>query len=407
MSIESSAAPLALFDENFGSHAATVERLADVLAATAAARDRSGGSALTERRLLRESGLLTLAVPREYDGQGESWALILRIVRRLAAADSSLAHLFGFQHLQVASVLLFGSPAQQGRYLGATVREGWFWGNAVNSRDTRLTATRVHDDKGSGWLLDGVKSFCSGAKDSDVLNVSIATGSAPTERLYLVVPTTRDGIRVNDDWDNMGQRQTDSGTVSFDHVRVHDDEVLGPPGAAATPRATLRNILAQTILTEIYLGNAIGALREAVTYTRERARPWAMANAERAVDDALLQLRGGELWANLQAATALTERANAAFDLAWLRGNALQAEERAQVSLLVAAARSTAARTALDVTSQIFELMGASATAARHGFDRYWRNVRVHTLHDPLDYRRKEIGRWLLADELPNPYAYG
>ena len=53
------------------------------------------------------------------------------------------------------------------------------------------------------------------------------------------------------------------------------------------------------------------------------------------------------------------------------------------------------------------ELVGARATASRHGFDRYWRNVRVHTLHDPLDYRHQSIGAWLLAGDVPNPYGYG
>lgn len=391
------------FSDPFGPFSAAVQHTAQLLAATAAARDRSGGTALAERQLLRDSGLLTLAVPPAVGGHGASWPLIFRVVRRLAQADSSLAHLLGFQHLQVASVLLFGSAAQQQRYLGATVTQNWFWGNAVNARDTRLTAVRTP----GGWILDGVKAFCSGARDSDVLNVSVATGPHPSDRLFAVVPTGREGIRVNDDWDNMGQRQTDSGTVAFDQVRVADDEVLGPPGVASSPRATLRNLIGQIILTEIYLGNALGALNDAVAYTRSQVQPWAMAGVDRAVDDPLLQLRAGEHWAALRAAVALAEEANAAFQQAWDRGLALTVEERAEVGLSVAAARVTAARTALDVTAQIFELVGARATASRHGFDRYWRNVRVHTVHDPLDYRSKDMGRWLLSGDAPNPYGYG
>ncbi|WP_394791575.1 acyl-CoA dehydrogenase family protein, partial [Rhodoferax sp.] len=254
----------ALFAEDFGAFTPTVLSVATALATTAAARDKAGGTALAERQLLRDSGLLTLAVPQALGGQGATWPLIMRIVRRLAQADSSLAHLFGFQQLQVASVLLFGSPAQQDRWLGATVGQNWFWGNAVNARDTRLQVTRTE----GGWLLDGIKAFCSGAQDSDVLNVSVATGPEPTDRLYLVLPTAREGIQVNADWDNMGQRQTDSGSVSFHQVFAADDEVLGPPGAASSPRATLRNILGQMILTEIYLGNAQGALTDALDYAR-------------------------------------------------------------------------------------------------------------------------------------------
>ena len=381
----------------------TVERLARELARTAAERDRAGGTALDQRQLLRDSGLLTLAVPAAQGGSEAPWPVIFGAVRRLAQADSSLAHLFGFQHLQVASVRLFGAPAQQAQYLGATVQQGWFWGNAVNARDTRLVATRTE----RGWRLDGVKGFCSGARDSDVLNVSFAVGETPQERLFAVVPTNRAGITVRDDWDNMGQRQTDSGTVLFDGVEVLHAEVLGPPGAAASPRATLRNLIGQIILTEIYLGNALGAFHQALEYTRTQVQPWAMAGVDRAVDDGLLQLRTGEHWAALRAATVLADEAHIAFEQAWQRGDALTAQERGTLGMEVAAARLTAGRTALQVTSQIFELVGARGTTSSLALDRYWRNVRVHTLHDPLDYRSKSMGRWLLTGELPDPYGYG
>ncbi|HSI57620.1 MAG TPA: acyl-CoA dehydrogenase family protein [Ideonella sp.] len=392
-----------LFPADLGEFGGRIDAVCAELARTAAERDRAGGTAFDQRRLLRESGLLALAVPAALGGAGADWPLVFRGVRRLAQVDSSMAHLFGFQHLQVATVLLFGADEQQQRYLVPTVSERWFWGNAVNARDTRLKVTRVAD----GWQLDGVKAFCSGARDSDALVVSIAAGPAPTERLYLVLPTAREGITVNDDWDNMGQRQTDSGSVSFHQVRASDAEVLGPPGAASSPRATLRNVIGQIVLTEIYLGNAQGALLSAIDYVRTQVQPWVMAGVERAVDDPMLQKRAGELWAALRAATALSEEANAAFQQAWALGTGLTAAQRGQLSTLVAAARGTAARTALQVTSEIFELMGARATTAGLAHDRYWRNVRVHTVHDPLDYRSKEIGRWLFTGEAPDPYGYG
>ena len=382
---------------------AQVAEVAAVLAETAAQRDRAGGTAWDERRLLRNSGLLTLSVPKEYGGREAAWPVILKAVRRLAEADSSIAHLFGFQHLQVATVLLFGSRAQQQHYLGKTVSQGWFWGNAVNARDPRLAARRVE----GGWQLDGVKSYCSGAQGSDVLNVSVITGPLPADRKYFVVPTGRTGITVRNDWDNMGQRQTDSGSVAFEAVQVHDSEQLGPPGPASSPRATLRAVIAQAILIEIYLGNAFGAFAEATRYLRTHVQPWAMAGVERAVDDPMLQLRAGEQWSALIAARALADEAARTLQHAWSRGLDLTDDERATASLAVGAARIAAARAALDTTERIFEFTGARGTAAGLALDRYWRNVRVHTLHDPLDYRAKELGRWLLAGEPPHPHNYG
>ena len=67
--------------------AAWIEPLNAVLeewAKTAAARDKSGGTAFHERNLLRESGLLRLSVPVEFGGDGASWSTTLDVVRRMA-----------------------------------------------------------------------------------------------------------------------------------------------------------------------------------------------------------------------------------------------------------------------------------------------------------------------------------
>ncbi len=395
--------PTDLFAADYGLYGELVEDIAGQLAATAAQRDQQGGTALAERQLLRDSGLLALAVPRAHGGLEADWPLILRIVRRFAQADSSVAHLFGFQHLQVASVVLFGSLPQQQRYLGATVSERWFWGNAVNARDARLSVTATPQ----GYVLDGIKSFCSGARDSDVLNVSVALSDDPADRIYAVVPTARVGVTVNDDWDNMGQRQTDSGSVSFDQVLVRHDEVLGPPGSAGSVRATLRNLIGQLVLTEIYIGNAQGALADSLDYLRSQARPWPMSGLSVAHEDPYAQLRTGDLWIKLRSATALADQALEQFQQAWQAGHGLTADARGELSVAIAAARVHAGRLALDITADIFELMGARATTRRAATDRYWRNVRVHTLHDPLDYRQKGVGNWLLTGQAPSPFGYG
>jgi alkylation response protein AidB-like acyl-CoA dehydrogenase len=58
------------------------------------------------------------------------------------------------------------------------------------------------------------------------------------------------------------------------------------------------------------------------------------------------------------------------------------------------------------VTSRIFEVMGSRATSARYRFDRFWRNARTLTLHDPLDYKVRETGDWALNRRFPTPSFY-
>lgn len=78
--------------------------LIDALRATAAERDREGGHASREKQWIADAGLLTLAVPQEFGGAGAHWPRIYDVIRAIARVDSALAHLLGFQCLQVVSV---------------------------------------------------------------------------------------------------------------------------------------------------------------------------------------------------------------------------------------------------------------------------------------------------------------
>ncbi len=379
---------------------AALDELTRALAATAVARDRAGGTAKAERDAIRRSGLLTLAVPTAFGGQGAGWPEILGAVRSLARVDSSLAHLFAFQHLMVASVLLYGHPGQQDQLLTATANGPLFWGNALNPLDrrTRLTAD------GGGFRLNGVKSFCSGASDSDLLLVS--ADDADGVLRVLALPTARPGVAVLDDWDNMGQRQTDSGTVTFTDVPVEADDLLGPPGPYGGPAASLRPCVAQAILASIYLGIAEGALAEAAAFTRDQSRPWRTSGVASAAEDPYVLRHYGEFHVAVAGADALAERALARLQQAWDGRATLTPEQRGATALAIATFKVAAARAALDVSNRLFEVTGARATAARHGFDRFWRNVRTHSLHDPIDYKLKELGNWALTGTLPEPGFY-
>ena len=374
------------------------ERLAAEFATTAVARDKAGGTARAERQRLRESGLLNLIIPTEYGGQGLDWHDTLRIVRIIARSDSALGHLFGFQHLLLATVRLFGD--QWPHYYRETVRHGWFWGNTLNPLDTRA---RILPD-GQDWLIQGAKSFCSGATDSDHLIVSALTEGG--KLVIAAVPTDREGIHIHANWNNMGQRQTDSGSVDFDQVRVYDREILRSPGPLGSVFASLRPLIAQLVLTNVYLGIGEGALAEARNYTRSQSRPWFLSNAPSASKDPYVLQKYGEFWVELNATALTTDAAARLLDTAWRKENTLTAEERAEVAVASATAKVMATRAGLDVTQRLFEVTGARATSASAGLDRFWRNLRTHSLHDPVDYKLLDLGEWALNGQAPTPSFY-
>jgi alkylation response protein AidB-like acyl-CoA dehydrogenase len=376
--------------------------LVEALRASAAERDRDGGHAGEEKQWIADAGLLTLAVPREFGGLGAPWTQVYETIRTVAQVDSALAHLLGFQCLQVVSVDVWGSQAQRARYLRGTAESRWWWGNAVNPLDTRLVANATTD---GGFRLNGQKGFCSGTRGSQMMTVS-AHDPQTGKPIFAVVPTTREGITVHEDWNPIGQRQTDSGSVSFAQVKVEPDEVLHRSETPPTPRATLRTLVSQLVLTNLFVGIAQGALEEARRYVTQNGRPWISSGVEKATDDPYLIQRFGEMRLQTVSAEALAGRAALALDEAWQKGAALSAEERAQVALATSEAKILAHRAALEVSQNLFDACGARATHAPLALDRFWRNARVHTLHDPLDYRVRDVGRYALSGILPEASLY-
>ncbi|MFP4891892.1 acyl-CoA dehydrogenase family protein [Paraburkholderia sp. EG304] len=383
-------------------HQACARDLTTLLAAlraSAAQRDREGGHAAQQKQWIADAGLLTLAVPREFGGAGARWSAIYDVVRELARVDSALAHLVGFTCLQVVSIDLWGNSRQREKYLRGTVEHRWWWGNAVNPLDARLVATSTHD---GGYLLDGEKGFCSGTRGSQMMTVS-AHDPSTGKPVFAAVPTTREGITVHDDWDPIGQRQTDSGSVSFARVRVEPQEVLERPD---TPHASLRTLISQQVLTNLFVGIAQGALEEARAYVHEHGRPWIASGVAKATDDPYLIQRFGEMHIQTVSAAALAARAANALDEAWQQRAKLDAESRARVALATSEAKIVAHRAALDIGEKLFDACGARATHAPLALDRFWRNARVHTLHDPLDYRVRDVGRYALSGTLPEVSLY-
>jgi len=380
---------------------ASVKQLAAEFATTAIERDKTGGTPIHERDRIRESGLLKIATPKAYGGWELPWHEVFKISREFAKVDSAIAHVYSYHHLGVTIPHIFGSAEQKEKFYTETINNNWFWCNALNPLDRRATLTRYGDI----WLLNGIKSFCSGSKDSDILPIT-AVNQETSELIVLAIPTEREGVNIHDDWDNIGQRQTDSGSISFDQVEVFPQEIFGNRSQSDRPFKTIRACLTQLNLANIYLGIAIGAFEAAREYTQTQTRPFLNSGIDSATQDPYILEKYGDMWVNLQATEALVDRAGLALQAAWLQEWELTTQQRGETAIAIATAKVAAHKVGLDVTSRIFEVMGARSTSAKYGFDRYWRNLRTFTLHDPVEYKIKAIGDWTLNHQIPKPDFY-
>ena len=119
-----------------------------------------------------------------------------------------------------------------------------------------------------------------------------------------------------------------------------------------------------------------------------------------------LQKHFAEFYVQLEGVRLLANKAVEILQKAWDIGENLTAEQRGEVSIAIATAKIAATNTSLFVTQNIFQVMGARATTAKLNLDRFWRNVRTQTLHDPIDYKYQEVGEWVLTGKVPDPSFY-
>jgi alkylation response protein AidB-like acyl-CoA dehydrogenase len=210
-----------------------------------------------------------------------------------------------------------------------------------------------------------------------------------------------DGVRIDEDWNAMGQRATVSGTAAFDDVRVDPALVIPYQRAFEVPQQL--GARAQLVHAAIQTGIAGGALRDAGEFARTRARPFFEAVrggwAERAGDDPYTIHRYGRLATLVRAAETLLASAAAVLDEVTRQPE--DAEAAARRSVAIAQAKAFASEAAAEIASDLFALVGASAADERYDLSRHWRNARTHASHDPADWEYRHVGNYLLNHVLP------
>jgi SfnB family sulfur acquisition oxidoreductase len=372
-------------------------RLAAQFAPEAALRDRERRLPWAELDAFVASGLWGITVPREYGGAGVRNGTLAEVTAIIAAADGSLGQI-PQNHFYALEVLRVGGSVEQQRFFYERVLAGERFGNALAEighkdfkRRTRLTRAA------EGWHVDGRKFYCTGALYAHWIPTLVVADDEGRDVTYLAfVPRDTPGVTVTDDWDGFGQRVTGSGSVQFEHVRVEPEWVV--PFQVSFERATTIGPVAQIMHAAIDLGQARGAFEAALQFVRERSRPWIDAKVERAADDPLTIAQFGDLAARLRAAEALLRRAGRFVDTAQAKATDRSV---AEASVAVAEARALTTTVSLDAGSRLFELAGTAATLDGLGLDRFWRNARTHTLHDPVRWKYHAVGNFYLNDKLP------
>ncbi|MGE4252005.1 MAG: acyl-CoA dehydrogenase family protein [Parvibaculaceae bacterium] len=380
---------------------AELQALADRLRPQASANERARELPLEAFQWFKTTKLGTMRLPVELGGSGASVEDVMAVVSTLAEADPNVAHAlrahFNFVELQLLAPAIMGSPLYMDE-----LRKGAIFGGAHTEIGTKKAgdiATQLSMTK-DGWRLSGKKYYTTGTAFSDWVTV---TAVNPTGQLVRVlVPTSRKGITIRDDWDGMGQRLTASGGIDFEDVVVEADEITAERENTVVGRhaSTFR----QLYLAACQAGIVRNVLSDAVSFVVTKARPIAHSQAQTAREDQFVQSVVGSIAACSFALDAQLARAAATMDLVHkeIVAKSPRIDELLSASSIeVAKLQIASAELAIRAAEQLFETGGASATSRKLNFDRHWRNIRTIQSHNPIAHKRRVVGDYLLNRTAP------
>ncbi|KAI6779790.1 Dibenzothiophene desulfurization enzyme C [Emericellopsis cladophorae] len=266
------------------------------------------------------------------------------------------------------------SAEQAERFEKLIISNNHFVGGAVSPRDNDLKITPDKDN----LVFEGFQFSNMGGVVSDLTALEGSYNDTDDQN-FAIVKTDQLGIQFSYDWDNFGLRLTESGSVRIKSI--------------------------QLVFSNFYLGIAWRALNEGAAHTNKSTRH---QNKEKAQEEFYILSTYGNFLAHLRAATTLADHADLVDAVYKNLGDAttrakVTAQARGGLAEWVASVKVVTTDTGLRVTSGVFEVTGAKAAATKVGLDRFWRDIRTHSLHDPVAYKNRELGRYHLVGE--NPYA--
>ncbi|MEV8021310.1 acyl-CoA dehydrogenase family protein [Streptomyces sp. NPDC086554] len=351
-----------------------------LLAASAAAADRSGLPDLDAVDALRRTGLLGLSVPYEYGGAGAGPVELNRCVAQIASVNASAAIIL-FQHYAVSSrIVEQGTPEQHAELLPRLASGEWLaasaWSETGAGADKKRLSTTGHRTEDGGWVLDGAKSFTTSAGLAGIYLVLVRTGEASAleagepgygaaGQTFFLVRGDNPGLFPDTSLPLVGMRGSATGFVSLRNCQVADTDRLGPAGAAASIIAKVRE--SGATLGAVALGVAQAALECAHEH----------ATAHDLLEHQAVRHRLVDLATEVESARAMVERAGR--------------KDSADPGTTTLHSKLCATAVAERVITGAEQILGSAGYAEAHPVNRYRRDARAVALMGPTNDLCREL----------------
>jgi acyl-CoA dehydrogenase len=329
-----------------------------------------------------EVGLMNTHVPEEYGGPGLDYLSGCLIEEETSWGCSGIATSLGANGLAGAPVLIGGSEEVKKEYLGMLTEEFKLASFCLTEPDAgsdvagmKTSATK----KGDKWVLNGSKCFITNGGYADWFTVYAKTDREAGHRgiSAFVVPKD-DTITVDKKEDKLGQRASNTATITFNETEIPEGNLLGEENkgfklAMMTLDRTRPGVAAMAT------GIARAAFEFAAEYSKERVQfgvPIAMHQA--------VAFMIADMATKVEASRLLTWQSAALLD------NGIRN------TLASSHAKRFAADSAMEVTVDAVQVYGGYGFIKEYPVEKLMRDAKIMQLYEGTS----QIQRLVIAKEV-------
>jgi short-chain 2-methylacyl-CoA dehydrogenase len=316
-----------------------------------------------------ELGLMGVAIPEEYGGQGGSFFNSILAVEELSRADASAGVVVDVQNTLVNNAIMrWGNDEQKKRYLpklAADTVGAYALSEAGSGSDAFGLATRA-EARGDGFVLKGQKLWITNGAEAGLFVVfaNVAPEKGYRGITAFLVEKEFPGFTVGKKEDKLGIRASSTCELILEECAVKKENVLGEVGkgykiAIETLNEGRIGIGAQMV------GLSQGALECGINYTRERnqfGQPIAKFQA--------VQFQIAQAATELEAARLMVY-------------NAARLKDAGEDYVRQAAmAKLFTSQVAEHVTSLVVELYGGYGYTKDYPAEKYYRDAKIGKIYE-------------------------
>ncbi|MEA3481031.1 MAG: acyl-CoA dehydrogenase family protein [Pseudomonadota bacterium] len=334
-----------------------------------------------------ELGFLSLYTPEAQGGLGLSRLDASIIFEQLAMGCTSTTAFMTIHNMVSWMIASFATDGAKTQFCPKLVTGEWLGSYCLtepNAGSDAAALTTSATKKGDKYVLNGGKTFISGAGESDVLVVMARTGEAGAKGVSaFVVPAQTDGISYGRKEPKMGWNSQPTRAVTFENVVIPASHLLGEEGQGFV--FAMKGLDGGRInIATCSVGTAQQALNQAARYIQERkqfGKPLAQFQA--------LQFKLADMATELVAARQLVRYAASKLD-----------RNDPDATAYCAMAKRFATDVGFQVCDQALQLYGGYGYIKEYPMERHFRDVRVHQiLEGTNEIMRLIIARRLLSEE--------